>query len=146
MKTITPSLFVSAALAGLLAAASTPAFADHHEGGKKDGHKDHKAKKEKKDKGMKGKKADAAEKVSCMGVNACKGKGECGVDGKHGCAGQNACKGQGWVTLARKACDAKKGTVVGGHGAAPEQAGMTEAPAAPAAPVAPEAKGNGKKN
>lgn len=140
MKTITPSLFVSAALAGMLAAAA-PAFADHHEGGKKH---DHKAKKEKKDKGMKGKKADGAEKVNCMGVNACKGKGECGVDGKHGCAGANACKGQGWVTLAKKACDAKKGTVVGGHGAAPEKGGAPAAepasPTNPATPATPDKK------
>ena len=122
MKTLKPSLVVSAALAGILAAAA-PAFADHHEGEKKHDHKHGKAKKEKK---QKGKPAAAAEKggdekIHCLGINACKGKSECGVDGKHGCSGHNACKGQGWVTLAKKDCLAQKGSV---QGAAAEKAGM----------------------
>lgn len=129
MKTLKPSL-VAAALAGLLAASSAPAFADHHEDEKK-GDAKAGAKVEKKHKH--GKKAAAtekagAEKVHCLGVNACKGKSECGVDGKHGCAGQNACKGQGWITLAKKDCLKKKGTVVAEKAAhEPEKAGMPAA-------------------
>ena len=34
--------------------------------------------------------------VNCVGVNACKGTGDCGGTG-HGCAGKNECKGQGWL-------------------------------------------------
>ncbi len=127
MRTLKPSLFVSAALAGIIADAA-PAFADHHEGEK---NHDHKGKKEKKHKAKHGKKDAAAaksgdEKIHCLGINGCKGKSECGVDGKHGCAGANACKGQGWITLAKKECLDKKGTIVGG--------GMP-APAAPAEPA-----------
>lgn len=110
MKKLMPSLFVSAALAGLLAA--VPASADHHEG-KKDGHKHDKAKKEKKGKGHAKKAAAADDKVHCLGINACKGKSECGVEGGHACAGHNACKGKGWVTLTRKECAEQKGTVHG---------------------------------
>ena len=130
MKTLMPSLFVSAALAGLLAA--VPASADHHEG-KKDGHKHHKAKKEKKGKGHAKKAAAADEKVHCLGINACKGKSECGVEGGHGCAGHNACKGQGWVTLTRKECADQKGSVQG-EKAAP----AAEAPERAMAPGKPE--------
>lgn len=126
MKTLMPSLFVSAALAGLLAA--VPASADHHEGkGKGKDHKHHKAKKEKKAKGQP--KVSADEKVHCLGVNACKGKSECGVEGGHACAGHNACKGQGWVTLTRKDCAAQKGTVQG------EKAAPVEAPERAAKPA-----------
>ena len=67
-----------------------------------------------------------AEKVHCFGINSCKGTSECGVDGKSACAGQNACKGQGWISLSRKVCGKKKGTVVG--------------MAAPMAPVTSQAK------
>lgn len=42
----------------------------------------------------------------CMGGNACKGKGTCGMKGKHACAGQNGCKGKGYVmTKDKAACD-----------------------------------------
>lgn len=116
MKTLTPSLVVTAALAGILAAA-VPARADHHEGKKGE----HKGKKDKKAKGEP-KMAASEDKVHCMGVNACKGKSECAVEGKSGCAGHNACKGQGWVTLAKKDCAEQKGTVVGEK--APEKMGM----------------------
>lgn len=37
--------------------------------------------------------ADA--KDCCKGMNDCKGKGGCAVEGKNGCQGQNECKGQG---------------------------------------------------
>ena len=50
-------------------------------------------------------------KVACLGVNECKGKGECGGGG-HDCAGENACKGQGWIQLAAKDCKAKGGKVL----------------------------------
>lgn len=120
MKTLKPSLFVTAALAGILAAA-VPAAAHDHDAHKKDEHKGKPAKKHKGKPAKKDVVADKGgdEKIHCLGINACKGKSECGVDGKHGCSGHNACKGQGWVTLAKKDCAAQKGTV---HGA--EKAGM----------------------
>ena len=44
----------------------------------------------------------------CVGVNSCKGTGECG--GKtHGCAGKNACKGKGWVKMSKEDCMSKGG-------------------------------------
>ena len=50
-----------------------------------------------------------AEDVACSGVNACKGKGDCG--GKaHSCHGQNACKGQGWIKTSSEVCDKVGGT------------------------------------
>ena len=48
-------------------------------------------------------------KGECAGVNACKGKGDCGGKG-HECAGKNACKGQGWVKKTEKECKDLKGT------------------------------------
>ena len=52
-----------------------------------------------------------AEDISCSGVNACKGMGDCG--GKaHSCAGQNACKGQGWVSVPSADLCAKIGGTV----------------------------------
>ncbi|MBI3307470.1 MAG: hypothetical protein HYZ84_06680 [Candidatus Omnitrophica bacterium] len=45
----------------------------------------------------------AGEKVSCYGVNQCKGTGECGGKG-HSCAGKNACKGQGSVGMSQEEC------------------------------------------
>lgn len=118
MKTLMPSLFVSAALAGLLSA--VPASADE---GKKEGHHKHdKSKKEKKGKGHAKKAAAGEDKVHCLGINACKGKSECGVEGAHGCAGHNACKGKGWVTLTRKECADQKGTVHGEKAAAAAEA------------------------
>lgn len=44
----------------------------------------------------------------CHGVNSCKGQGECGGAG-HSCAGKNSCKGQGWVKLSKSECDTKNG-------------------------------------
>ncbi|MBI3251951.1 MAG: hypothetical protein HYZ52_01340 [Candidatus Omnitrophica bacterium] len=44
-----------------------------------------------------------AEDVNCMGVNACKGMGDCGGKG-NSCAGKNACKGQGFVKVSSDAC------------------------------------------
>ena len=109
MKTLTKSLVVEAALAGLfLAVSAAPVLADHHEK-KAEGGEAPKA--EKKDTAKKP--AKKAETVHCLGVNACKGTSECGVDGKHGCTGQNTCKGQGWISLAKKDCKKQKGTVPG---------------------------------
>ena len=53
--------------------------------------------------------ADEA-KVSCAGVNACKGKSECST-AKNSCKGQNACKGEGWLSMSEKQCLAKGGKV-----------------------------------
>lgn len=113
MKTLTKSVLVEAALAGLfLAVAVAPLRADHHEK-KAEGGDAPKA--EKKDMGKKP--AKKAATVHCLGVNACKGTSECGVEGKHGCSGQNACKGQGWISLAKKDCKKQKGTIQGAKGA-----------------------------
>ena len=60
--------------------------------------------------------AKTAEKTGeCHGVNACKGKGDCGgKNPAHSCAGQNACKGKGWLKLTEKECKAKKGKFIAG--------------------------------
>ena len=52
----------------------------------------------------------AGEKVSCTGINACKGQGACAGAG-HSCGGQNACKGQGVVKATAEECKAKGGKV-----------------------------------
>jgi hypothetical protein len=39
------------------------------------------------------------DKACCKGLNDCKGKGGCAVDGKHDCAGKNDCKGQGGCNM-----------------------------------------------
>ena len=44
----------------------------------------------------------------CHGVNACKGKGDCGGKG-YSCAGKNSCKGKGWIKLSKAECDEKGG-------------------------------------
>ncbi len=44
----------------------------------------------------------------CFGINACKGKGDCGGKG-HDCAGKNSCKGKGWKKMTKAQCEAKKG-------------------------------------
>ena len=47
--------------------------------------------------------AGEPEKVSCYGVNKCKGTGACGGKG-HSCAGENKCKGQGFLKMDRDTC------------------------------------------
>lgn len=47
--------------------------------------------------------AQAADEVHCYGMNACKGKGDCGGKG-HSCAGENACKGKGYLKLDKETC------------------------------------------
>ncbi len=108
MKTLNRSLVVEAALAGLFAAAFVmPAAAQD---APKDGAGSDKPAPAKKSKSHAKK---SAEKIHCLGINSCKGKSECAVEGKTSCKGQNACKGQGWVSLSSaKKCKAKKGTVV----------------------------------
>lgn len=124
MKTMTKSLVVEAALAGLfLAVSAAPALADNHEQ-KAEGAEAPKAEKKA------GKKpAKKAATVHCLGVNACKGTSECGVEGKSACSGKNACKGQGWTSLTKKECKKQKGTVASAKKAEPK----TEAAPAPAA-------------
>ena len=55
---------------------------------------------------------DSAKKVKCFGINSCKGKSECGVDGAHSCSGANECKGKGWISVSAKECADKKGKVM----------------------------------
>ena len=52
---------------------------------------------------------DKTQMGECHGINACKGKGECGGEG-HECAGNNSCKGKGWIKMSKAACKKKKGT------------------------------------
>ena len=50
--------------------------------------------------------------VKCAGINACKGRGECG-GADSSCRGLNDCKGQSWITVAtRKQCADRGGKVV----------------------------------
>lgn len=54
--------------------------------------------------------ASDSDKVHCMGVNSCKGKGSCkGAD--NACAGKNGCKGKGFMEMTAKECATKGGTV-----------------------------------
>lgn len=50
--------------------------------------------------------ADEA-KVKCEGVNACKGKSQCGT-ANNSCAGQNSCAGKGYLEMTQAECDAAK--------------------------------------
>ncbi len=43
------------------------------------------------------------DEVACYGINACKGKGDCGGKG-HSCAGKNECKGKGYVEVHKDKC------------------------------------------
>ncbi len=122
MKTKT---VIQAALAGLFLA-SVPAFADHHEK-KPEGGEAPKGEKKAKGHHHDKKGGKGAEKVHCLGVNSCKGTSECGVDGAHGCSGQNACKGKGWISLAKKDCKKKGGSV---HGEKKAESKTETAPAA----------------
>jgi hypothetical protein len=123
MKTLNRSLVVEAALAGLFAAVFVmPAAAQDAAKGDAPSDKPAPVKKSKAPK-------KSAEKVHCLGINSCRGKSECAVEGKNQCSGQNACRGHGWVSLTAKACKKQKGAVEG-----------AKAPAAPAPAAAPAAK------
>ena len=50
--------------------------------------------------------------VKCLGINECKGQGQCGVPGGHACAGQNECKGKGWLQVPPEECTTKGGQVL----------------------------------
>lgn len=107
MKTLSKSLVVEAALAGLfLAVAAAPALAHDHEKSAEGGEAPKAEAKSSKKTPPK-----AAATVHCLGVNSCKGTTECAVDGKNGCTGHNECKGQGWISLTKKECKKQKGTV-----------------------------------
>jgi hypothetical protein len=43
-------------------------------------------------------------KLSCVGVNTCKGQSAC-KSARNDCKGQNACKGLGFVELTKSDCD-----------------------------------------
>jgi hypothetical protein len=125
MKTLTQSLVVEAALAGLfLAVSAAPALAQDHEKKAEGGDAPMAAKKASKSPMKK------AVTVHCLGVNACKGTSACGVDGKHACAGHNACKGQGWIALTKKDCKKQKGTALAEKKAESKTEAAAPAPAA----------------
>ena len=105
MKTLEKSFVVEAALAAMFAAAFVMPAAAQDAAPKGDGSTPP----------MPTKKAPSkksADKVHCFGINSCKGKSSCAVEGKSSCTGKNACKGQGWVSVTAKKCAAKKGTVI----------------------------------
>lgn len=81
MKSVRTALFYSAAVAGIVLAASC-SLADEEE---------------------------EVSEGECHGINSCKAKGAC-AGKEHRCAGLNACKGQGWLKMTREACEEKKGT------------------------------------
>lgn len=54
----------------------------------------------------------SAEGVKCLGINECKGQGQCSVPGGHACAGQNECKGKGWIQISKSECETKGGTIL----------------------------------
>ena len=123
MKTLNTSFVVEAALTALFAAAfvmpavaqdsAAPAGGDQPIPVKKVPSKKH------------------AGKVHCFGINSCKGKSECAVEGKSGCTGKNDCAGKGWISVSSaKKCTSKKGTVLPGKDmAAPSNPAPTPAPA-----------------
>ncbi len=80
MEGKTQRAMVAAAVAGLLAAVGAGVASAEHEAG-----------------------AAAGGKISCYGINKCKGAGSCGGKG-HTCAGMNACKGQGYLSLEKDTC------------------------------------------
>jgi len=51
-----------------------------------------------------------AENVKCLGVNSCKGHGQCAA-AANDCAGKNSCKGKGWLKLSAAECAKRGGTV-----------------------------------
>ena len=53
--------------------------------------------------------ATADAKIKCLGVNECKGEGQCGGPGGNVCAGQNECKGKGWLLLSAEECESRGG-------------------------------------
>lgn len=122
MKTLNKSLVVEAALAALFAAAFVMPSVAQDAAPKGDGSAPAPAPTKKVTT-----KKKSAEKIHCFGINSCKGKSECAVDGKTSCKGKNDCKGQGWTSMTAKKCTAKKGTIL--PAAAP-------APAPAAAPAA----------
>ncbi len=53
-----------------------------------------------------------ASTVRCLGVNACKGQGECST-ATHPCGKHTPCKGLGWVTLpSAQECTTRGGKVL----------------------------------
>lgn len=56
--------------------------------------------------------ADTHGGVRCLGINSCKGMGECSY-ADHSCGKHTPCKGQGWLTVQdADACAARGGTVL----------------------------------
>lgn len=52
---------------------------------------------------------EAAAKIKCWGVNACKGKTACATSA-NSCHGRNSCKGKGWIKLTAAECTAQGGS------------------------------------
>jgi hypothetical protein len=50
-----------------------------------------------------------AQKIKCVGINACHGQSDCGGIGDATCAGSNSCRGKGWIKATADDCAAKGG-------------------------------------
>ena len=48
--------------------------------------------------------------VPCYGVNTCKAQGQCAAE-HHACAGQNECRGEGWLPIPKESCLAIGGSL-----------------------------------
>jgi hypothetical protein len=64
------------------------------------------------------------EKHDCKGLNSCKAKGGCKVEGKHDCAGMNSCKGHGGCATDHHDCKGKNACKGKGKGGKNECKGM----------------------
>ncbi len=54
----------------------------------------------------------ASATVKCLGINSCKGQGECST-ATHSCGKHTPCKGQGWLTVAsEQECTTRGGKVL----------------------------------
>ena len=84
MKKNKQTLFVSAALTGLLLATGCASQKGNTES------------------------SSSVAMGECHGVNSCKGTGDCGGKG-YSCAGKNACKGKGWLKMSKADCTEKGG-------------------------------------
>ena len=49
--------------------------------------------------------------VKCLGINSCKGQGECST-AEHSCGKHTPCKGHGWLSVSAEECAAKGGKVL----------------------------------
>ncbi len=83
---MTNSLFVGAAIAGMLLGVGCQSGGEPAANGK----------------------MAESSKGECWGINTCKATGDCAGKG-HSCHAQNECKGRGWKSLGKAECDTRGG-------------------------------------